>query len=66
MSDLINFTLSRLSYRIAYTYVTSSAKRDLIAEETVSSKSSCFYTFEIVFFIETAQGARKRFPIDAH
>ena len=47
-------------------YVTSSAKRDLIAEKTASSQISCFYTFAIVFFINTAQGARKMFPLDAH
>ena len=49
-----------------FKYVTSSAKRDLIAEETVSSQISFFYTFAIVFFIKTAQGARKMFPLDAH
>ena len=48
------------------TILTSSAKRDLIAEETVSSLISCFYIFAIVFFIKTAQGTNKMFLLDAH
>ena len=47
-------------------YVTSSAKRYLIGEQTVSSKISCFHTFLKVFFINTAQGAIKMFSLDAH
>ena len=39
--------------------VNSSAKRDLIAEEIVSSQISCFYTLAIVFFYQNCAGNEK-------
>ena len=40
-------------------YVMSSAKKDLIAEQIVSSYISCFYTFAIVFFYQNCVGSEK-------
>ena len=65
-NSLIPMEYLSVECAFAHNNVTSSAKRDLIAEETVSSYISCFYTFAIVFFIKTTQGARKMFSLDAH
>ena len=58
--------ISHCMSQTSFVYVTSSAKRDLIAEETVSSQISFFYTFAIAYFIKTSQGARKMFRLDVN
>ena len=47
-------------------YAMSSAKRYIIAEQTVSSLISCFYTFAILFLFNTAQVATQLFSFNAH